>query len=101
MVDNHYLASPSSGPYPTTACLTSNNNDPQQLQHVMIPGMVATNQEKLGNGFTNNFLVYIMTYTPFPFQDTRVRISYQTLIKAIQWMGRPRMDYLVVKRVII
>lgn len=36
MIDNHYLTSTPSGTFVNPVCLSSNNNDPQQLQHVMI-----------------------------------------------------------------
>lgn len=46
MIDNHYLTSTPSGTFVNPACLAGNNNDPQQLQHVMIPGMIATHSNK-------------------------------------------------------
>lgn len=46
MIENHYITPTPSGTFVNPACLSSNNNDPQQLQHVMISGMVAAHSDK-------------------------------------------------------
>ena len=65
MVDSHYLTQTGQAVTlinPAATCLTS-NNDPQQLQHVMIPGMVPTTFQDNGeNGFLLTFTDILFSY---------------------------------------